>query len=499
MRGNGFAFGTAPIHNPEAETAVLGALIINPEARARIGDLHPECFFNLQLRRAFEVVSARIAADALVDPVTLKAVFAADPDLGEDLLAALVGCAATPINAGEYARELRRVRRLRDFDWLADDLRAFVRQQEPGEDPAEYVTRKLRELPGDDADLHTIPYTLFADARPLLTNLWLVKGILPRRGVAVIYGPSGGGKTFVALDMLLHIARGVAWRGRKTARAAVLYLAPDGGSVVANRLAAYRRHHGITDGDLVVVSSAVDLLGKVSAGDLGRVDGLIAHVERVHDMRIAVIVVDTVSRAMPGGDENQPADMSRFVDNLGRLSAGGERLTVGIHHTPKSDDTILRGHSSLHGAADCELNVVDQTIRVAKQRDGEDGIQFGFRLEVVEIGRDEDGDAVTSCVAVASDVAATKRITGAASIALRLLHNAIIDAGETPPACTHIPSNVLSVRMEIWRRYCDSGQVSDGDTPDARRKAFKRAAVRLQELGAIGVWGGWAWPADNRT
>jgi hypothetical protein len=281
----------------------------------------------------------------------------------------------------------------------------------------------------------------------------------------------------------------------------VLYLAPDGGPVVANRVEAYRRHHGVAAADLVMVSSPVDVLGKVAAGDLAKVEALIAYVEQTHGIRIAVITVDTVSRAMPGGDENQPADMSRFIDNLGRLSAGGERLILGIHHTPKSDGTVLRGHSSLHGAADCELNVVDQTIRVAKQRDGQDGLQFGFRLKVVEIGHDEDGDPVTSCVAVASDVASgtAKRITGAASIALRLLQNAIIDAGEKPPACTHIPPDTLAIRMELWRRYCDSGQVSDGDTPDAKRKAFKRAAVRLQEIGAIGVWGDWVWLADNRT
>lgn len=84
MRGNGFAFTTAPIHNPDAEILVLGAMIVCPEARARIGDLHPECFFNLQLRRAFEVVSARIAAGGLVDPITLRATFAQDPDLGPE-------------------------------------------------------------------------------------------------------------------------------------------------------------------------------------------------------------------------------------------------------------------------------------------------------------------------------------------------------------------------------------------------------------------------------
>lgn len=380
----------------------------------------------------------------------------------------------------------------------------------PDKDVSEWLDRghPLEELvglaavaPNGTSTPPPIPYVLFADTRPVLSNQWLIKGVLPKNGTAVIYGPSGEGKTFVALDLLLHVGRGAFWRGRKTARAGILYLSPDGGSVVANRLEAYRRHYGVADADFVIVSSPVDLLGKVSAGDLVKVEELIAHVELTHGIRISVIVVDTVSRAMPGGDENQPSDMSRFVDNLGRLAGDDERLIIGVHHTPKSDGTVLRGHSSLHGAADCELNVVEQTIRVAKQRDGEDGLRFGFQLEVVQIGHDEDGDPVTSCVAVASDVpnSAPKRITGAAQIALRLLFDAVIGAGEVPPACNHIPPNTRAVRMELWRRYCDHGQVSDCDTPDAKRKAFKRAAARLQELGAIGVWGDWVWPADNRT
>jgi hypothetical protein len=206
-----------------------------------------------------------------------------------------------------------------------------------------------------------------------------------------------------------------------------------------------------------------------------------------------------VSRAMPGGDENQPADMSRFVDNLGQLSAGGERLVIGVHHTPKSDGTVLRGHSSLHGAADCELNIMDETIRIAKQRDGEDGLQFGFRLEVVEIGHDEDGDPVTSCVSVASDVVSmrSKPVSGAAATALELLRTATIEAGQSPPTDRHIPGHVRVVRLSVWREYCARGQVSASDDPDSRAKAFKRSADRLQELGAIGIWGDWAWLAYN--
>jgi hypothetical protein len=137
---------------------------------------------------------------------------------------------------------------------------------------------------------------------------------------------------------------------------------------------------------------------------------------------------------------------------------------------------------------------------VAKQRDGEDGLQFGFRLEVVEIGHDEDGDPVTSCVAVPSEAVSTKKpITGAASTALELLRTATIDFGEVPPADRHIPGHVHAVRLSVWREYCARGQVSSSDDPDSRTKAFKRAADRLQQAGMIGIWGDWVWLVQPRS
>lgn len=499
-------------HNVDAEIAVLGAIIVDPVAAERcIPLLSAEHFFVVAHRRLFEAVVARRTAGQAADAIALADIVESDALIiqagGRALLNQVVECATTPINAVEYAHLLLDLHRRRDLIDVAEDMNAWAHDCGTDLDAAaitELAKTRLAGLNGIGSHAGpVIPYTTFADARPVLEGLWLVKGVLPRRGVAVIYGPSGEGKTFVALDLLIHIARGEVWRGRKTTRTGVLYLAPDGGSVIGNRIEAYRRHHRVDAADLFVVSCPVDLLGKMSVGDLRKVEQLISHIERTHGVRIGAIVVDTVSRAMPGGDENQPADMSRFVHNLGLLSVAGERLAIGIHHTPKNDGTVLRGHSSLDGAADCELNVVDRSVRIAKQRDGADDLQFGFHLEVVEIGYDEDGETVTSCVAVASDVAtaSTNRDAapkGAAGVALRLLHNAVVDAGEVPPASNHIPPNILAVGMDLWRRYCDAGQVSDGDTPDAKRKAFKRAATKLQEIGAIGVWGNWVWPADNR-
>ncbi|MGE5780999.1 MAG: DnaB-like helicase N-terminal domain-containing protein [Hyphomicrobiales bacterium] len=132
MRGNGF--GVPPLlHEPDAELAVLGALVVSPEARARIGQLDAECFYAHDRRRAFEIIAEAIKAGGVVDATTLRLTFAQDPDLGEDFLAVLVEHAATPINAGEYAELLRELHRRRLAEAALMDGLAAVRQPAPRE------------------------------------------------------------------------------------------------------------------------------------------------------------------------------------------------------------------------------------------------------------------------------------------------------------------------------------------------------------------------------
>lgn len=54
-----------------------------------------------------------------------------------------------------------------------------------------------------------------ADIVPVLSGAWAVKGLIPQRGLFVLYGHSGTGKSFLLVDMLLHIACGMEWAGRK--------------------------------------------------------------------------------------------------------------------------------------------------------------------------------------------------------------------------------------------------------------------------------------------
>jgi KaiC/GvpD/RAD55 family RecA-like ATPase len=373
--------------------------------------------------------------------------------------------------------------------------------------------RKLdrEDIFAEEREQH-LPFITFEEIRPQLTANWLIKGILPRDGLGVLYGPPGSGKTFVLLEMLMAVSRGIPWRGRKTEQTGVVYLCPDGGKMVQNRIEAYKIWHGQEPlAQFAIVPVAIDLLGNVSGDDVQRVIDLIDFIERSRGWKAGIVAVDTVSRAMPGGDENAAKDMTKFIDNLARIGATSDCITLGVHHTPKSDPTVLRGHGALHGANDFEILVHDRIITIRKERDGEDGQRFGFRLEVVEIGKDEDGEPVKSCVAVAAEVTGGRtnasgrtetsgRKSDEEAVAMRTIANLIAERGEPLPQGTGFPSDgrYLGIKSSIVQSTLE-GSLYSSRTSEAARKAWERVRNKLHHLGLIGVNGRVVWLPDNRT
>ena len=83
---------------------------------------------------------------------------------------------------------------------------------------------------------------------------------MPKDDLVVLFGASGTFKSFLAIDMALHIAHGLPWLGRKTAAGSVVYVAAEGAGGLRKRLAAYARHHSISLADWNLVLS-VNLVG----------------------------------------------------------------------------------------------------------------------------------------------------------------------------------------------------------------------------------------------
>lgn len=280
------------------------------------------------------------------------------------------------------------------------DLSELARKHNPK--PERAVERAANDwTPPQSAEQSELEW--FDDVQVSTQSNYLIKDFLDQETVSVVYGPSNSGKTFFVLDMAYHMAAGIDWRGRQVRKAAVLYIAAEGGRGIKARIVGLRQHTGASGIPFALRRGGLDLLR--SEADLTRIVGFAKEIaERAPDLPL-VIVIDTLSRVMAGGDENGPVDMTQFVANMDALRATtGAHICI-VHHSGKDAAKGARGHSSLRAAVDTEIEIHPpgdgDTIREAidsKQREYECNRVFPFQLKMVDLGNDEDGDAITTCV-----------------------------------------------------------------------------------------------------
>ncbi len=230
-----------------------------------------------------------------------------------------------------------------------------------------------------------------ADVLALAPSRWRLKGILPETGLAAIYGPSGSGKSFLALDLGAAIAAGRAWFGSRTTACQVVVVMLEGAGGLQRRVEAWEEeHHTKLPGGLRFVTQSLDFSGREDVDELCKVlpPG-------------GVVIIDTLNRAAPSIDENSSKDMGTVLQALKQLETATGGLVVVVHHTGKDAARGMRGHSSLHAALDAAIEVErkaeGRSWRLAKAKDGDDGRQEPFRLVRHVLGVDADGDEISSC------------------------------------------------------------------------------------------------------
>jgi hypothetical protein len=332
----------------------------------------------------------------------------------------------------------------------------------------------------------------------------VVGGLLDRAAFSVVYGASNSGKTFFTLDLSASIALDREWRGRKVRHGAVVYIAAEGGLGIEERLTAYRLHHKVTATGvpLYVIPEPIDLCR--SDTDVNLLLQRLAALPP--DPAIELIVIDTLSRALAGGNENGADDMGAFVRHCDRLRAESRAHVLTIHHSGKDEGRGARGHSLLRAAADTEIEVTKSelsgiaTAEVVKQRDRPIGDKFSFRLEPIGIGQDEEGATVTSCVVVTTDrpAEAPKKayLPKAAVIALKALAETIDEQGKpSTTGALQIPPSVKVVSQDAWRLQSYRRGISSSEEARAKQVAFKRASEYLIGVGRVGSWDGNVWLA----
>ena len=220
---------------------------------------------------------------------------------------------------------------------------------------------------------------------------YVVKGLLLRGSYAILYGAPGEGKTFVGMDLAYHVAAGKPWMDHKVQGGPVLYLPYEGLGGIAKRGAALLAHYGPADVPLFVYGADFNLREPTGRKRLGEI---------LADMgeKPVMIVIDTLARALQGGDENSAQDVGAFNAAIAALVESTGACVLVVHHSGKDKTKGARGSSALLGAVDTELEVDSRQVAATKQRDVEIGAPIGFTLTPVTLGLDEDGDQITSCV-----------------------------------------------------------------------------------------------------
>jgi AAA domain len=330
-------------------------------------------------------------------------------------------------------------------------------------------------------------------------SAYLVKGLIPRTGLTVIWGPPKCGKSFWAFDASMHIVLGWEYHGRRVKQGAVVYCALEGAEGFRARIEAFRQAkmaEDETEVSFYLIASPLSLVANCAT--------LIADISATLGQTIPVaVVIDTLNRSIAGSESND-RDMAMYIQAADALRATFGCAVIIVHHCG-IDATRPRGHTSLTGAADAQLAVKRDAadnivVSVEYMKDGPASDEIICRLKAVEVGTDEDGDPITSCVVEPVEGAtktakkkAAPKLNKAAKIALRALHEAIDDCGTVPPASSRIPTGVKAATVEQWRAYAAKAGITQGEGNDALRKAFQRAHETLIADGIVGCWTPWVW------
>ena len=220
---------------------------------------------------------------------------------------------------------------------------------------------------------------------------WLIQDVIPEKSFVALYGPPASFKSFIAMDIAECIASGRDWLGKKiNGTGPVLYIAGEGHGGIGARIAAIKQHHNTPDeAQVYVVRSQINLRSSVE--DFTNLILAIDELVQLIGVQLRMIVIDTLARSFGGGNENSSDDMGAFIQATGKIQNRYKCSLMLLHHNGKDTAKGLRGHSSLLGAVDTQMEIIrfpqtrEGLILMSKQKDGEDGQNYGFEAIEVEL------------------------------------------------------------------------------------------------------------------
>lgn len=237
-------------------------------------------------------------------------------------------------------------------DPFGDYLAAVIRGEVP--------SRRVEAGRHDRQSSARVVHFTRADLVEMRPTPWLLDGWLVQDTLAGLVAPSGACKSFLAVAWACHVATGAPWFGRDVCQGAVFYLAGEGRQGLRKRIAAWEQASGVsvTGAPLFLADSLPFLCEEANA--LGVVEAISAEAERLYRESAsepALVVIDTVARAMSGANENSAEDMGQFVKAMDWLRGQWGATVLSVHHTglDPAAQGRARGSSAYRAALDSEF------------------------------------------------------------------------------------------------------------------------------------------------
>jgi hypothetical protein len=329
----------------------------------------------------------------------------------------------------------------------------------------------------------------------------LVKGLIPRQGITVAWGPPKCGKSFWVFDLAMHIALGRMYRERKVISGPVVYCAFEGAHGFNARAEAFRRQHNISSHTAVpfyLMGTRIDLVKDHQ--------GLIESIrDQAGETNPVCVTLDTLNRSL-AGSESSDEDMTAYLNAADAIGEAFGCAVIIVHHCGV-DGTRPRGHTSLTGTVYAQLAVKRDAsdnvlVTVECMKDGPEGEMIASRLNTIELGTDDDGDPITSCAVVPvnkEDIkdAPKRKLTPVQMLAMRALTEALAgDQSRSAPPSWNMPQGVRVVPTEVWKDEMYSNGTLDRDAINPRM-VYSRLRKDLVARGLIGLRDELVWPVNR--
>jgi hypothetical protein len=358
---------------------------------------------------------------------------------------------------------------------------------------------------GPDSAPNAKPFPLICaaelTAKPISIQ-WLLADILERGSLNLLFGEPAAGKSLFALEWAFCVAHGIPWHGHATEQTDVVVIAGEGYAGMARRLKALEVKYGKPSPDRLFISERpANLIDENNAQ-------LVADSIMALCPNPGLIIIDTLHRNMTG-DENSSSDIGRFVANIdNHLKPLGAAVLI-VHHSGHGTAQRSRGSSSIRAAMDGEFSASKDGLNViltcTKAKDFEAFKPQQFSLKSIELPwLDDDGEPLKSvCLEHTGDAKPTtskRKLSARDDAILTALSEAIDKHGVEPSAEIREKfagfdkySSAKVVHVDHWRDRSYKVIVTDKDTVDSKRMAFKRARDKLFNHGSTAEYDGYAW------